>query len=338
MASLDETGDIVASSLNVVNNSSDQGNHDNNQGDQGVKRVDQQEQNRGDLERIFQKLQSIDTKLNKIDEIERRLLTIENSISKIGHLETRMKKTECDISEMKRAVTELEKSGRETDSCLDGLSNLFDELKTDVLHMKSRKVEVDTTQFTESLSEINTEVETVREELREEILDLKCRSMRDNLLFIGLPEAEDEDCERMLTTFVRNKMKVRKSIGFERVHRIGRKRDTDDQRVRPVVAKFSNFKDRELVRKQAPQTLKGSDVWVQEQFPPEIEQRRKALYPVMSAERKKKKKVSLVRDTLYIDGVKYVPPEVNNISDAAGSERRATPSRQDRKRPRVASQ
>ena len=97
-------------------------------------------------------------------------------------------------------------------------------------------------------------------------------------------------------------MKINRDIKFERVHRVGRKNaNRDSRRPRPIVAKFSTYKDRELVRKQAPKTLKGSNFWVQEQFPPEIEQRRKALYPVMKEERKKNNKVNLVKDRLFIN-------------------------------------
>ena len=90
-------------------------------------------------------------------------------------------------------------------------------------------------------------------------------------------------------------MKSRKDVKFERVHRIGRRATVNgSQRPRPIVAKFSTYKDRELVRRQAPKTLKGTDYWIQEQFPPEIEQRRKVLYPIMKEERRKNNKVRMV--------------------------------------------
>jgi hypothetical protein len=73
------------------------------------------------------------------------------------------------------------------------------------------------------------------------------------------------------------------------------------------VAKFSHFKDRELVRRQAPKTLKGTGFYVQEQFPVEVEQWRKSLFPVMRDARQQHKKVKLVRGRLYIDGVEYIP-------------------------------
>ncbi|KAK3100391.1 hypothetical protein FSP39_019214 [Pinctada imbricata] len=108
-------------------------------------------------------------------------------------------------------------------------------------------------------------------------------------------------------------MGVRKEISFERVHRIGRKPDSNDanSRPRPIVAKLSNFKDREIVRKQASVTLRGTDFRVQEQFPPEIEERRKTLYPVMRDARRKKDKVRLVKDILYTPTSSSAPDSRN---------------------------
>ncbi|KAK3107397.1 hypothetical protein FSP39_002575 [Pinctada imbricata] len=160
--------------------------------------------------------------------------------------------------------------------------------------------------------------------------------MRDNLLFSGIPEEEEEDCEETVKEFIRTDMRVRKEIDFERVHRIGKYPTNPNSRPRTIVAKFSRFKDRELVRRQAPKTLKGTGFYVQEQFPVEVEQRRKSLFPVMRDARRRHRKVKLVRDRLYIDGVEYVHPEGHDDfipRQNAGS----PPVRQDRKRARTGS-
>ena len=55
----------------------------------------------------------------------------------------------------------------------------------------------------------------------------------------------------------------------------------------------------------APRKLKGSRIWVNEQFPPEIEARRKKLYKADN------RRVKLVRDILYIDGQIYAPEDTS---------------------------
>ena len=398
MASLNETGSVVANSLEVVNNEG-VGNQDNQPSEQWIN-GDNQERPviQKDLNILYDILERVEHKLDKISDIERRLVKIEGLVNRLDTLEGRVAKsekdlnkamtcitkTEADLSEAKRAISKLEQEARETDTCIDGYSNMYDGLRDDITSLKtgSHTMKKSVMSTESSVSELMSEVTTSRDELREEILDLKCRSMRDNLFFFGIEEGEEEDCEFVLRTFVSRRMKVRKAISFERVHRVGRKQENqlrpsqenqqrpsqeNKQRPRPIVAKFTYFQDRELVRRQAPITLKGSDYWVQEQFPPEVEQRRKALYPIMREERKKKNKVALVKDKLFINGVEYKPPEMNvlsrsnmspgpsvshgsnkspdsrgpkglNSGPSAGTVKRTTPSQRDRKRQRVGSQ
>lgn len=151
---------------------------------------------------------------------------------------------------------------------------------------------------TDAIGCINAELEEVRNELKEDMLDLRCRSMRDNLLFCGIPE-EAEDCGKTMRKFMCDKMRVRKEINFKRVHRIGQKSTNQKARPRNIVAKFTHYKDRELVRKQAPKMLKGTTYCVQEQFPVETDQRRRALFPVMRGARRRNQRVRLIRDSLF---------------------------------------
>lgn len=77
-------------------------------------------------------------------------------------------------------------------------------------------------------------------------------------------------------------------ISFERVHRMGRWNEFNEH-PRNIVAKFTYYKDREFIRTHAAQKLKGSNVWVNEQYPPEIEERRKKLYPVYASGQEREK-------------------------------------------------
>ena len=53
--------------------------------------------------------------------------------------------------------------------------------------------------------------------------------------------------------------------------------------------------------------LRDSPYNVMEQFPPEVQAKRKLLYPVMMDARKSGKKAVLVRDKLYINNKLYDP-------------------------------
>ena len=90
------------------------------------------------------------------------------------------------------------------------------------------------------------------------------------------------------------------NISFERVHRMGAT-GSDSTFERNIVAKFTLFKDRDMVRRQA-KGLKGTRFFVYEQFPGEIAKRRKSLVPRMKAAHRDNKRAWISNDTLYIDG------------------------------------
>lgn len=117
-----------------------------------------------------------------------------------------------------------------------------------------------------SMIKLAKEVESLRDEnaqLKSEIHDLhrrsesmEAQSRRQNLLFDGIPEQEDETwdmCEANLNGLLAEHMQS-KALCFERVHRVGRK---VGNKSRQVVAKFSSYKQRDLVWKNRCKLIKA---------------------------------------------------------------------------------
>lgn len=78
---------------------------------------------------------------------------------------------------------------------------------------------------------------------------------------------------------------------------------------RPIVAKFVNFKDRERIRKTSITALRDQNdrkYSVFEQYPKEINDQRKLLYPHYKAAKRQGKRAQLVMDKLYIEGELFV--------------------------------
>ena len=78
--------------------------------------------------------------------------------------------------------------------------------------------------LTEGMSRISDE----NKRMKESIIDFQARSMRDNLVFSGIPEQADEDPELTIKNFIQTHLKLPanavKNITFHRVHRLGGKR------------------------------------------------------------------------------------------------------------------
>ena len=160
---------------------------------------------------------------------------------------------------------------------------------------------------------LTPEIESIKKdhnERKEDFLDTKTRQMCENLIFTGIDEVtlnpgEVENCEATLRNHLAEKKGIFDEIQFDRVHRFGRyKRNAYP---RPIIAKFHNFRTKEMVKQIASSTLKNTKYGVREQFHEEYERRRKVLYPTMKTTKQdSENKVKMVKDTLYVNNVQYV--------------------------------
>ncbi|XP_052814092.1 uncharacterized protein LOC128241166 [Mya arenaria] len=130
--------------------------------------------------------------------------------------------------------------------------------------------------------------------------------MRSNLIFGNIQESPTgeipENCEEIVKNFIREKLKIASNLveklSFERVHRMGQR---EAGRNRKIVAKFSLYKERELVRREW-KVLNGTGYFIHEQFPKEVIEKRKMLVPKLIEAKKEGKRAWISFDTLYIDG------------------------------------
>ncbi|XP_060568531.1 uncharacterized protein LOC132727137 [Ruditapes philippinarum] len=141
--------------------------------------------------------------------------------------------------------------------------------------------------------------------LKDDIVYLQSQSMRNNLVFANIDESPSgvlENTEQKLREFLEQNMKIAKEqverMAFERVHRMGNK---IPGRTRNIVAKFTLFKERELVRKQW-KTLDKTKYYVHEQFPKEIIAKRRELVPKMKEAKRNGHNAWISYDTLYVNG------------------------------------
>ena len=86
-------------------------------------------------------------------------------------------------------------------------------------------------------------------------------------------------------------------IKFDRIHRLGR---YSPIKRRPIIAKFCYYPDREMVRKAA-KNLDGTQYSISQQFPKEINARRKALVPTLKSLKDEGKRAYISVDKLYVD-------------------------------------
>lgn len=270
----------------------------------------QSQQNQGQFDSIVDLMQQMNS----------RLLTIEQSCARVGFIEKDISHVKVDVNRLMNDMPAMSKRVDEMDKFCQSVSDISDDYYN--FQSKARE-EFHNIRSAESLFKHENEyLKHENANLKESVLELQCRSMQENLLFFGIAETTDgpENTEQLLRRFLKiqiednsqinpNNSIVIDDIQFDRVHRLGQ-RNIAKPHPRPIVAKFERYMHREVIRKAGIEINRsqGRQYGVREQFPYEIEQRRKTLYPVLRQQKmNKNNKVNLVRDKLYVNGKVYNP-------------------------------
>lgn len=241
--------------------------------------------------------------------------------------ETACTHSECDIHESLNAIKyqlrkldlleQLTNDVKELKASLEFSDAMIEALKADNASLR-REVN--------KMTRLTGELQNEQIHMGDTILDLQCRSMRDNIIFHGLPEMKDETHhkpEELVKTFLVQNLKMTKdeatAIQFSRVHRLGKPRTNVQQKSRPIVANVTNSKMKYAVMARGKE-LKNTDYAISDQFPPEIMHRRRLLRPFLTEARKERKRARLTVDKLYIDGQLYRNSQVTYWLSGGGDE------------------
>ena len=174
-----------------------------------------------------------------------------------------------------------------------------------------------------------TQLQHQVDRLYEKQLSMECHSRRSNLNIDNVPEDHNEQPQDTLRKFfdvLEKQMGIKNARNFiriERCHRVGPKRANT---ARPIIAKFNWYVDREEVWKRK-SALKGSNMWMREDFPPEVENWRRKLYPILQAARRDdryKARASIHIDRLSINGRLYSVNQLDQLPDGLKPEQIAT--------------
>ena len=272
-------------------------------------------------EHIASILQSLDTRLGKIEnqlghqnqqlcQQNSRIHNIEGHVEQITVLKQSMSTVQNKVNTIEVDMKHIKSKQTEYDSSVNTCSDLCDEVLKSQASINQRIDELNN-----KLKFLQTsEIENIKHEhndLREEFLDTKCRQMCENLIFTGINQVylgpgEHENCENTLVAFLARHMSIYEDIQFDRVHHLGRYR-RNQARPRPIIAKFHEYKTKEMVKRKAPEMLRNTPFGIREQYPEEYERRRKVLYPKMKAAKNNPdNRVRMVKDVLYINNEKFI--------------------------------
>ncbi len=128
---------------------------------------------------------------------------------------------------------------------------------------------------------------------------LEGQSRRNNLVIDGITESPGEtwaEAEDKVKKVLTEKLQLKQTIEMERAHRTGK---PGGDRPRPIVVKFLRYKDRTTILQRA-KLLKGSRIYINEDFTDSVRRKRKELMPDLKAARERGDIAYIRHDKLVI--------------------------------------
>ncbi|KAH9359803.1 hypothetical protein HPB48_015816 [Haemaphysalis longicornis] len=140
--------------------------------------------------------------------------------------------------------------------------------------------------------------------------ELENRLRKNNLVIYGLPETLTETADGLLKSVV-DLISVKLAVkcdDIERCHRLGAAKG---RKPRPVIIKLLDYRTKLSILTNA-RKLKGTPVYINEDYSARVRLARRALWQNSEDLRKDAAKYKLKRDTLMIDDVCYMWDNVKN--------------------------
>ncbi|CAC5394552.1 unnamed protein product [Mytilus coruscus] len=197
--------------------------------------------------------------LEVVRDLQHRFEKFEKQIEKIAFIQ-------CTVNSLVHKVNDVEKKlefvmnrSTEIEGSVENMSHLMHK----VVHRCKENISNITSLKTAELQhkDRGENVDFRLRNIEDDVIELKWRSMKTNLIFTGIQFQSDENTEDTLNSFIKQKLNIDKKSNFVSVHRFGKRGRRGN---RPILAKFTTTKDKEIVLKNGFK-LKGTNYGVQEQ-------------------------------------------------------------------------
>jgi len=213
---------------------------------------------------------------------------IECLMTEIRTLTQSVNDLRTDISSIKKDISQIRIMTDSVEKSLQGVSKTVTELEH---RAKLSETEVNLLKYKYT-------------SLQERVIKMEAYSRKDNLLISGITEPEKEtdlDCLKSVYNVFSNTLGIpdAQNMRIVRCHRLGSPRNNQTKKPRTIIVKFHWFGDRVKVWENR-KNLKGTGIFLNEDLPHEIIDRRNVLTPCMKEARKRGYKAFLSDDKLHI--------------------------------------
>lgn len=162
------------------------------------------------------------------------------------------------------------------------------------------------------------QVKQISEDLAYKKLKDQAFNIRYNLIIIGLPEHESGNAFSRAKEFFKTDLKLRKRIEVQTAYRIGQLPSEGNPYIRPLIVKFTNLPDRNLVwrhRRSIPQIEGNQKIRIQADLPKQLRDDTTTLYKVLHAASSMDEFQSArIRDYAFsLNGKLYTPLQLEQL-------------------------
>ena len=144
--------------------------------------------------------------------------TIKTQVSKIEEVQQTVNQICVRIKDLETNVTSIDTRLSTVENSCSFIGNQYDDHKKELDKAKSKLKNLQST--CDMLEKKTQTLETEKTALQSKLTDLEWRDMRPNLMFYGVPEQENEDCEQTVKQIMVEQLGLlqARNVMFERVH------------------------------------------------------------------------------------------------------------------------
>lgn len=198
---------------------------------------------------------------------------------------------------------------------IQAISEKCDQIRNDIVTVKQ--------DLTKEIEKIHSETKEIKEEniiLKTKLNILEQKFKKYNLIIYGLEEQEDEieDIQKFLDTVNQNLDIDCRFDDLRDIFRIGK---NTEGKIRPLLVEFVNYKLKIEILHKA-RLLKGTNIFVSNDYTPEEYRKQKVLRQYMSTVRAENCKAFIQKSKLYIDGREYTYEEVLRLTEERNKKER----------------
>ena len=260
-----------------------------------------------------------------------KLANMEDRIEEhFGSLTVEISRLNAELKEEVKAIkTNLKSVEQSLQPAWDYITDLQEESKTHSDFKRTSQQTLDSYQEEINLLKRNsasaviqnqqTEIRALQASLekeKEKITALENYSRREKLRFMNIPERKDENCF-VIYDIIENELRIDpENILFHAVHRIGKPREADDAKPRPIIARrFLCREDRDKVyriKNRLKKSRRFKDVYITQDYAQAIQMKRKVLIKAMFLAREKGADAKVVDRKLIMEDNTF---HVNNTPE-----------------------